>query len=183
MNLAETILGNPELVGQVAESLGLGRREAQTGIEALLPGLGRGLQKNAARPGGLESLLGALRSGQHQRYVDEPQVLGDAATRADGNAVLGHVFGSKDVSRNVAGRAAQQSGLQSDVLKKMLPMVAAMAMGALSKQQQRGGGGFPQAASPAASGGSGLEALSGFLDADGDGSALDDVLSMARKFL
>ena len=32
MNLAETILGNPELVGQVAQNLGLGRNDARTGL-------------------------------------------------------------------------------------------------------------------------------------------------------
>ena len=42
---------------------------------------------------------------------------------------LAILFGSKDVSRAVAGHAAKQTGIGADVLKKMLPMVAAMAHG------------------------------------------------------
>jgi len=38
------------------------------------------------------------------------------------------------VSRAVAGRASEQTGIGTDILKKMLPMVAMMAMGGLSKQ-------------------------------------------------
>jgi hypothetical protein len=47
---------------------------------------------------------------------------------AQGNALLGTLFGSEDVSRAVAQGAAQQSGLDPALLKKMLPMLA-MAVG------------------------------------------------------
>jgi len=181
MKLAEAILGNPELIGQVAQGLGLGRRDAHAGLEALLPGVARGLHRNAERPGGLESLLGALRSGRHDRYLDQPETLSEPSARVDGNAILGHIFGSKDVSRNLAGRAAQSSGVDGEVLKKMLPMVAAMAMGALSKQQ-RDGDLAEREARPAPGGLPGLDVLGSFLDADGDGSVMDDVLGLAKKF-
>ncbi|NNL65536.1 MAG: DUF937 domain-containing protein [Myxococcales bacterium] len=183
MNLAETILGNPELIGQVAQQLGVGRNDARSGLEALLPGVARGLRRNAARPGGLESLLGALQSGRHDRYVDRPESLSDPETRTDGNAILGHIFGSKDVSRNVAGRAARETGVEGGVLKKMLPMVAAMAMGSLAKQRQGEGGlGRVQTRTPADAS-SGMSMLESFLDSDRDGSVLDDVLNLAQKFL
>jgi Carboxypeptidase regulatory-like domain/Bacterial protein of unknown function (DUF937) len=52
--------------------------------------------------------------------------------RVDG--ILGHIFGSKDVSRQVASRASAQTGISESVLKGMLPVVAAMAMGAMSKR-------------------------------------------------
>ena len=48
---------------------------------------------------------------------------------ADGNGILGHIFGSKDVSRQVAARAAQSSGVAPDILAKMLPLVAATGHG------------------------------------------------------
>ena len=35
---------------------------------------------------------------------------------------------------------------------------------------------------PSGGSGSGLDVLGGLLDSDGDGSALDDILSMAKKF-
>ncbi|MBK7469630.1 MAG: hypothetical protein IPI73_02305 [Betaproteobacteria bacterium] len=56
-----------------------------------------------------------------------------SGARADdvnrGNDVLGQIFGSKDVSRAVAQNAAAQSGLDSSLLKKMLPMLAMLVAG------------------------------------------------------
>src|SRR5690606_21560216 len=58
-----------------------------------------------------------------------------------GNAILGEIFGSKDVSREVAGQASQSTGLDPAVLKKMLPVLAMLVAGYLSSQSNRAGGG------------------------------------------
>ena len=62
----------------------------------------------------------------------------------DGNGILGHLFGSKDVSRQVAAGASAQTGIGADVLKKMLPMLASLAMGALAQRATRAPGGNVQ---------------------------------------
>src|SRR3546814_20135960 len=51
-----------------------------------------------------------------------------------GNEILGQIFGSKDVSRTVAGHAATQSGLDAGLLKKMLPMLGMLVAGYMAKQ-------------------------------------------------
>lgn len=167
--------------------------QAQTALQALLPALAGAVQRNAAQPGGLEALLGALSSGQHQRYLDDPSALGEDRTVQDGNAILGHLLGSKDVSRTVAARASAQTGIGADMLQKMLPLVAAMMMGGLSKGNAQSGGmsgaggggllGQLSAGGRGASGGGLLDMLTPMLDRNGDGSALDDLLGMAGKFL
>jgi hypothetical protein len=184
MNLLETLAaaGGGSIMREIGQSVGANEAQAKTAIEQLLPALARGIQRNAAQPGGLESLLGALKNGSHQRYVDQPEDLSRPEAIQDGNAILGHILGSEDVSRNVAGRAAAETGLAPDLLKKMLPMLAAAVMGSLGKQTS-GGGGLASLAGGGDSGGADLGGmLSSFLDADGDGSALDDVLGMAKKF-
>ena len=210
MNLLDTILNNPSIVGQVAQQLNLDAGDAQNAMKHMLPALTKGLSNNMTSQGGLEGLLGALNSGQHQKYVDSPEVLGEASSIQDGNAILGHILGSKDVSRNVAGHAAQQTGVDFGALKKMLPMLATVVMGSLSKQsaqsgilqQGAGGAGGLGGLLGGALGGSGglgglvgsmlgggnksgggaMDVLGSFLDADKDGSALDDILGMAKKF-
>jgi hypothetical protein len=182
MNLLESVLdarARPAL-GQIAKQVGLPESAVEQAVSAMLPALARGLQRNAGQPGGLESLLNALGTGNHQRYVDEPARLADPSATEEGNAILGHIFGSKDVSRNVAGAAARQTGISPDALKKMLPMVAAVAMGALSKETGEGAQLRTQG-SPSA-GRSAFSMLSGFLDADKDGDATDDLLKLARRF-
>jgi len=209
--------------GQTAQTagaqLGLNQQQSQSAIAALLPAISSALKQNTASPQGLAGLLGALQGGQHEQYLENPQMLGQPQTVNDGNAILGHLFGSKDVSRAVAGRAAEQTGIGSDVLKKLLPLVAAMAMGSLSKQtkaptmqsaltgmamqhlmgggNQSAGGGLGGILSAVLGGKAkqqrqavaqqqqahqnGMGMIGKMLDADGDGSMMDDILKMAMN--
>lgn len=183
MNLQDLITQNPDLVRQVANSVGAKEHDALRGIQELLPALTRGMRNNTQQSGGIDSLIGALTRGNHQRYVDQPESLTRPETVTDGNSILGHVFGSPDASRNVAGHAAQESGLDPALLKRMLPVLASLAMGYLAKQQGgSGGAGFGSATQTPSGGGAGADLLGQLLDADGDGSVIDDVLNLAQKF-
>lgn len=178
MNLLETILNSQDgaLVRQIASRLDLDEDKARTAMNALLPALGKGLNRNAASPQGLQDLLGALSRGDHARYIEQPESLGQAVAVEEGNGILGHIFGSKEVSRQVAARAAERTGIDTSVLKQMLPLLATAAMGALS----RSGAGAGQSADP----GAGLGGMLGqMLDADKDGSVVDDLIGLAGRFL
>ena len=146
MNLMDMIMSaaGGQAPQQIGQQFGLDAQQSQSAIQALLPAISSGLKQNTSSPQGLAGLLGALQNGQHSQYLDNPAQLGAPAAVAEGNGILGHLFGSKEVSRAVAGRASEQSGVSSDILKKMLPMVAMMAMGGLGKQttgaQAQGGG-------------------------------------------
>lgn len=213
MNLLDMIMAaqGGKAPQNLGSQFGLNAKQSQGAIAALLPAISSALKKNTASPQGLQGLLGALQGGQHQQYLDNADMYAKPETVQDGNAILGHLFGSKDVSRAVAGHAAKQSGIGADVLKKMLPMVATMAMGSLSKQTQQpsmasqlaglalGGGGQQQSGGlgsllGALTGGNarrqrgyqqqqqkGMGILGNLLDADGDGNMMDDVLGMAMK--
>ena len=179
MKLLETLLSSAQggAVQQAAGQLGLSAENATALISQLGPALAAGLRKNASSEQGLQGLKKALSGGKHERYLDEPGALESAETLNDGNAILGHLFGSKEVSRNVAGRASTQTGLDVGVIKKFLPLAAAAAMGAMSKQTGRGSS-LSQADSQGA-----LGMLSGLLDSDDDGQIFDDLLSLGRKLL
>lgn len=166
-------------VREMAGSLGLDEGQVSGALAALLPALSQGLKRNASQPGGVESLLGALAGGHHQRYLEDPSTLARGETIQDGNAILGHILGSKEVSREVAGRAAATTGIGADVLKKMLPMVAALVMGAMSRKAATSGA--AGAGARQAPSGDLLGTLGSLLDADRDGSVADDLLGMARK--
>lgn len=177
MNILETILNaqNGGAVQQLGQQLGVGPDQAGAMLSALAPALAGGLQKNLQSPGGLDAPMGALSGGGHAQYLDNPATL-EAAT-GEGNGILGHILGSKDASRAVAARAAQQTGFDAGLFKKALPLVAAMVMGAMAKQTR---GGMPAAASGAAGGGL-LSMLTPLLDQDRDGSVVDDVMGMLGK--
>ena len=178
---------------QLAGNFNLNPEQAGQAVSQLLPALTGGLKKNMASEAGLGSLLGALQKGNHSRYLENPSELLRPETVNDGNNILGHILGSKDASRAAAAQAAAKTGIDVSTLKKMLPMVAAMSMGGMSKQMQGGTsgggglGGLLGGALGALTGGSGGGAAGGmlgkFLDADNDGNVLDDVMGFARKLM
>lgn len=170
MNLFDLIkdAGAEPSLDTLAGKLDLGTSETRSMVDAVAPALMRSLKNQATSPEGLDSLAGALQTGGHQKYVEQPAVLETDAAVDDGNRILGHLFGSKDVSRNVAASAAEQTGIDPSLIKKALPLLAGLAMGALSKKSDAG-----------RSAGSVLPDLLGGGD---DGFGVDDVLNLARKF-
>ena len=156
------------LAGNLARQYGLSQDQAMAAMDALLPAFTTGLRRNAATAEGLGALLGAAASGRHESYFDEPARSFSEEGIREGNGILGHLFGSKDVSRAVADRAAAVSGLDPALLKKMLPAVATMVMGSLFKQgaQPGAGGVFGQI----------LERMIGGGTSGGDGNPLGDIL-------
>ncbi|MEM9571297.1 MAG: DUF937 domain-containing protein [Pseudomonadota bacterium] len=190
---------------QLGQQFGLSEDVTQQAMAALIPALAAGLKSNASKPGGAEALLDALNRGAHSRYLDDPSLLSRPETRDEGNGILGHLLGSKDVSRSVASRASEKTGLGDDLLKQMLPVVATMVMGSLAKKSEEpdtlsqlagllgggqsqnsglggllggllGGGRQKQPAQP-----DGLGMLGALFDADRDGSAMDDIFQMVLK--
>jgi hypothetical protein len=134
MSVLDTILSsqNGAAVQQLAAQFGLGPDQATAALSALVPAIAAGVHQQTQSSDGLAGLVAAITGGQHQQYVNDPSTLSGAGTVQDGNAILGHVFGSKDVSRQVAAQAATHTGLDPELLKKMLPMAAALVMGALA---------------------------------------------------
>lgn len=175
MKLLATILDNQPAVRQIAQRVGVSNDQAIEIISLLVPVLARGLQTNTQASDGLGALLAALNRGNHQRYIVEPSSLAAQSTIDDGNAILGHILGTRDVSRNLAAYAARQTNVGSHRIKKMLPLVASLAMAALSRETER-------VVSTAPLGGTTESVLISLLVTDNNnGSIADDLLGMAGK--
>lgn len=186
-----SILKQTGAIGKVAQQLGVSEQTAQAGAAALLPAILGGFKNTKqVKPGGLEGLgglLGQLGGGGLFDSVMSPE----PTPVEKGNDVLGEIFGSKDVSRAVAGNAATQTGIDPSLLKKMLPILAMLVAGYLAKQSTGaaaggglggmlgnilgGGGQQPNSAS------GGFGNISSMLDMDGDGNPLNDILRMVTK--
>ena len=173
MNLNDLLqtVGGSDSIGKLAGQLGLNQAEVGKLIGSLSPALLQGMQRQTKTAEGRAGLERAITSGKHQRYLDEPDRVTDEATREDGNNILGHLFGSKDVSRNVAARAAEDTGIDASLIKKALPIVAGLAMGAMGRKANAGDGS-----------GGGLSALTGMLAGSDGKFDLDDLRNVAGKF-
>lgn len=182
MNILDAIVNAQDgaAVKQLGSQVGLAPDQTTAALSALMPALAAGLQRNIQTQGGLESLMSALSTGSHGRYIDNPTSLADQSAVIDGNGILGHLLGSKEGSREVASRAAADTGLSSDVLKRILPLAAALMMGAVSKQS----GNAPSLAAGLGGSGGGIAAmLTPLLDRNRDGSIIDDATSMIGRFV
>ena len=182
MNLMEAILnGNASPLSKLANKFGVDENTMTQVVQQYIPALTNGIKRNVAKKRGLDGLLEALNTGNHDRYLDDPRALQADDAVDDGNGILGHLFKTKKTSRTLADRTAKKTGLGADILKKILPLVAGLVMGALKKQggksglleQLLGGGGGGSS--------SGLGSLMSLLDADGETSAIDDLLGFAKK--
>ena len=164
----------------IARELGISESQVASGAAALAPAILGGFQNQAQnQPGGVEGLgglLGQLGGGGLLDNVVHPQ----PTDVSPGNQLLGHIFGSKDVSRNVAQSAAAQTGLDTSVLKKMLPMLTMLLAGYMARQAgQRANAGAADVGDASAGGGLGGglgSILGGLLGGSGLGGALGGVL-------
>lgn len=141
-------------LGAIGQQFGLDERQTAAAVEELAPVIAAGLRRNMAQsPENVVSLVQALQKGNHERYLDDPAAIQFGNVADDGNAILGHIFGSKDVSREVAMRAAGSSGIGASIMKQLLPIIASMVIGSLTKKMtggmsapspapRRGGGGL-----------------------------------------
>jgi hypothetical protein len=183
----------------MARELGVSETQAASGAEALLPAILGGFKRQAqAQPAGIDDLGGLLQQFGGGGLLEE--VLAPQPTDVRrGNDVLGQIFGSPDVSRTVTQHAAGRSGLDASLLKKMLPLLAMLVTGYLSRQH---GAAAPPYATPSAPGGPETDGIGGLLgslfgggeatgampgspglgallDLNGDGNPLDDILRLA----
>lgn len=132
-------------IAAMAKELGIDERTATTAAGALLPAIVAGMGRSAATGGGATDPLGGLgglagailggggaaggMGGLGGGLLDA--VLGTQPTPTQpGNDILGNIFGSKDVSRSVAGEVAAMTGINEGLLKQMLPMLAMAAAAA-----------------------------------------------------
>lgn len=146
-------------ISSMARELGVDEGTAKTAAGALLPaivaGMGRSATGGTTTPdpmGGLGGLAGAILGGAGGGSSAAgglggmlgggllDAVLGTQPTPTQpGNDILGTIFGSKDVSRSVAGEVAGVTGLDEGLLKKMLPILAMAVAGYMAKQASDGG--------------------------------------------
>ena len=137
----------------IGKQFGLDESQTAAAVQQLAPVIAAGLRRNMSQsPDNVVSLVQALQKGNHEQYLDNSEAVQFGNVSDDGNAILGHIFGSKDVSREVAMRAAGSSGIGSSIMKKLLPVIASMVIGSLTKKMTGGA----SAPAPAPRGGGGL---------------------------
>jgi hypothetical protein len=188
-------------LGQLAAQLGLDEAQADSLTEMLAPAIGSAANRQA-QSGGLGSLLGALRGEEQANNFDDAAAAASAQGQAQGRNFLTALLGGSDQADGLAAEAAARAGVDAGTVQQFLPALAAMAQGGLQRQlpdssidaieaseaAPAGGdglmgmvGGLLGGGQAATSSGGAMGMLSQLLDADGDGSVMDDVLGRLMR--
>ncbi|NNF53694.1 MAG: DUF937 domain-containing protein [Acidimicrobiales bacterium] len=168
-------------LSEIAGSLGVDEAKASTAVGMALPAILAGMANNAQSPEGAASLATALDDHDESVFGQLGDLLGGGGT---GAGILGHVLGQKQPA--VEQNLASQSGLDLGAIAKLLPVLAPLVMGYLSKQKKSQdlsstdlGSVLGRQRQSAETSRPGLGGLAAILDTDGDGFGLDDVARMA----
>lgn len=184
--------GGGDALGQISNMLGADQKVTNSAIQMALPVILNGLASNAATPQGADSLNSALEQDHDGGILD---VLGGflggqapQSRQTDGGGILGHILGEKQGP--VAQEISNKSGLDIGQVAKLLITLAPIVMGFLGKQKRENSldtGGITdlltgQQQQMQSSGNPMMDMASRMLDQDGDGSAMDDLASMAANY-
>jgi hypothetical protein len=176
------------LISGASQQLGQDQAKTSSALSAALPLILGAMKNNAKTPEGAAGLLSALRDEKHSGGILDNlgSVLGgggiDDNVMKDGAGILGHVFGGKE--QNVANAVSSTSGIDAGSAMNLLKVAAPVLMGMLGKQSRQQGVSDPNGIGDLLGGmlgGSGQQEqsmISRLLDADGDGSVIDDIAGM-----
>ena len=113
----------------LGRQFGLSFDQTQRAMEALLPALSLGFQRSARNPTVFGQLLEMVASGRYAPFFDGTGQAGLA--QPNGQQVLEKLFGSNEVTRQIAAQGSAMTGIGTQVLQQMLPGLAAIVMGGL----------------------------------------------------
>ena len=144
MNLIENMLssGGGAGIGQaLASQFGISGDQVGSILQNVAPVFAHGLKDKLGVEGGTGGLTDLLTSGSFSKYADDPAAATSPAAAQDGQNVLGSLFGGAGSSSltNLISSVAGKSGVGSGAIQSILPVIASLFMGFLSKQAASGG--------------------------------------------
>ena len=186
LDLLNSDLGKTIISG-VSGSTGTDQNKTSSVLTMALPVLMKAMERNASTPQGAEGLFGALKGKHDGSILDNLGGLFgggvDEEVTNDGDKILGHVLGNR--KQGVEKILGEKSGLDAGSVANILKVAAPILMGVLGKQARQNNVSSPNDLGGLLGGllgGSAAQEEQSFLekilDADGDGSVIDDVAGM-----
>mgnify|MGYP001797651680 CR=1 FL=1 len=184
----------------LADQFGVPQDKVSAIADMLAPTVGAAA-KEQANSGNLDSLLGTLQGEGAAHFLEDPTAAADGAGRDQGAAFLRNLMGSAEGTEALAQEAADRAGVEPGQAQDIMSALGAMLQGGMQQQMPDdaianllgggsdggGSGGIMGMISGLLGGGgqsggeSPLAMLNNMLDADGDGSAVDDILGKILK--
>jgi hypothetical protein len=146
-------------LSEITQQLGADEKATGSALSAALPLLMGALARNASKPEGAESLIGALQKKHDGGVLDDLTGHLRQPDLEDGNGILRHMLGDRRGSVEQGGKAAKKDNMDAGSLSGML-----------GKEHEEMKKAVPQ-----------MDVLGKLLDWDGDGEVASDLLGGVAK--
>lgn len=194
MNLLELLqnqLSEP-VVSELSKTIRADKDQTVNAANGVFATLVSALSRNAAKPESGQSLMKALDQDHDGGILENLMgMIGGAQPQTkttNGLGILEHILGGK--TNNVVQMVSKTSGLDFLKSAELLKLLAPIVMGTLGQAKRQNGldlGGLSQiltgTVSQASKQREGMGLIEKVLDADGDGSVMDDLAGMGMKVL
>jgi hypothetical protein len=117
----------------MARQFGLTPQQTQAAMAAFMPAFALGLQRTASNPETMAQFARLMTAGHYPNFFESAAQAFSPQAKQEGSSALQQLFGSEEVSRQVAQQAAAFSGIATDVMQQVLPLMAAILMGGMAK--------------------------------------------------
>lgn len=144
-----------EAVANLARQFNITPEQADTVLRSLAPDFSAAFMGQAGQPGGFAAMLGAMADPHHAAAFADAAAANSRDTMQKGAELAGQLFGPGQTA--ALQNAAQFAGIPASLVQQMLPVIASMLVGGLSKAManQGWGGMLGQLAGAASQGGLG----------------------------
>ncbi|MDD3656333.1 MAG: DUF937 domain-containing protein [Atribacterota bacterium] len=184
MEILSGLTGNQKVIKQLNKSVGGEPEKVEKAVQIGIPLLMEALNRNTNNPEGAQSLVKALEKHQDDKVDDLFSFFSNVDTQ-DGAKMLQHIFSNKNelVQKNLS----KTTGLQQDQIGSLLSRLAPLLLGALGNQkkaQNLDANGISNLTAllsqnlQQSSGGSLFSLATKLLDANKNGSFIDDLFRM-----
>jgi len=186
LDLLNSDLGKTIISG-VSGSTNTDQNKTSSVLSMALPVLMKAMERNASTPEGAQGLMGALKGKHDGSILDNLSGLFGGGVnedvKTDGSKILGHILGGKQ--QGVQQVIGQKAGIDAGSVGEILKVAAPLLMGVLGKQSRQNNvssqsdlGGLLGGLLGGNNAKQEQSFLEQILDADGDGSVVDDVAGM-----
>lgn len=166
MSVLDSFLSSmgPGVVQQITQQFGIDGTQATSVLSTVIPMLAGGLKNKVSSEGGA-GLMDMITGSSFQQFADNPATLNSSAAIEQGKSLLSQIFGGSEGLSEVTNKTAEKTGLGGSIISSMLPIVASLFMGYISKNS-------------AGNSASALDMLGGFADT---GGIVDTLKGLASK--
>lgn len=179
-------VSKPGTLGKLGKSVGMEPSQVKQITELGLPTLLQALSRNSSSSDGASALTAAL--NQHQDdNVDDVDVFLDNVNTEDGAKMLQHIFAGN--SHKVQSNIAKKTGADANQVAGIMTQLAPLLLGSLAQQKKQnnldssGVAGLLSGLTEQGGSSGIMGMVTNFLDADNDGSIVDEVGGLLKGFM